>query len=158
MKYAIPVSNDKLFNHYSKAPQFLVIDDVTKQEETIDVITPEKSQTCGKKAQMLSMLAAHNVNAVIIKNIGEAMLSGLFAQGIKVFTLKRGADIHAFDVSQLVPIEDISYAKPSVNKQNKFHTCCKNKQASSTFKLEPNESRLDAKTLRNLRSLHKFHH
>lgn len=157
MKYAIPISNDKLCNHYSKAPQFLLVDDVTKQEQTIDLIPTIKSKTCGKRTQMLSLLTAHNVGAVIIKNIGEAMLSSLFEQGIKVFTLTRGVDIHALDFSQLVPVEDLSYAKPSVNKHNKVHTCCKDKQTGSAFKWEPKESRLDAKTLRNLRSIHKIH-
>ncbi|CAM3132458.1 MULTISPECIES: NifB/NifX family molybdenum-iron cluster-binding protein [Vibrio] len=157
MKYAIPICNDKLFNHYSKAPQFLLVDDVTKHEQTIDLTPTIKAKTCGKKTQMLSLFTAHNVGAVIIKNIGEAMLSTLFDQGIKVFRLNRGADIHALDFSQLVPVEDLSYAKPSVNKRNKVHTCCKGKQTGSSFKWEPKESRLDAKTLRNLRSIHKIH-
>jgi predicted Fe-Mo cluster-binding NifX family protein len=37
MKYAVPVCDGKLFNHYSKAPQFLVIDDTSKQSIYVDI-------------------------------------------------------------------------------------------------------------------------
>lgn len=154
MKYAIPICNDKLFNHYSKAPQFLLLDDVTKQEQIVDLTPTIKAKTCGKKTQMLSLFTAHNVGAVIIKNIGEAMLSTFFDQGIKVFRLNRGADIHALDFSQLIPVEDLAYAKPSVNKRNKVHTCCIGKQTITASKLAPNKNQLDAETISNLKCIH----
>ncbi|WP_165311498.1 NifB/NifX family molybdenum-iron cluster-binding protein [Vibrio ziniensis] len=154
MKYAIPICNGKLFNHYSKSPQLLVIDDVTGQHETIEVLQPKINSTCGKKTQIMSLLSQQKVDAVIVKNIGEAMLSSLFHQGIKVFTIIRGAEVTTLDFSKLVPVTDISFARPSVNKQHKDHQCCKNKHAQLENKLAVRMNQLSPKTLSKLQRIY----
>lgn len=154
MKYAIPICNGKVFNHYSKAPQFLIIDDVTKQQETVNVPQVNENSSCGKKAQINALLSQQKVNAVIVKNIGEAMLSSLFHQGIKVFTIIRGAEVTALDFSMLVPVTDISFARPSLNKQHKDHQCCKSKHAQLGNKLAVRMNQLSPKTLSKLQRIY----
>ncbi len=159
MKYAVPVCEGKLYNHYSKAPQFLVIDDSTEQNIYVDIEQQTNKSSCGKKSKIMSVLQNHQVNAVIVKNIGESMLASLFQQGIKVFTTVRGMDLDNLDLSALVPVEDMSYARPSVNKHSKGHKCCNSghghQHDHDENKLAPMQNRLSLKALSKLQRIHK---
>ncbi len=160
MKYAVPVCNGKLFNHYSKAPQFLVIDDISKQSIYVDIEQESPTASCGKKSKINAVLQNHHVHAVIIKNIGESMLASLFQQGIKVFTTVRGMDIDNLDLKALIPVEDMSYARPSLNKKNKDQKCCKHHHGHHHVRgetsLSPSRNRLGIKALSKLQRIHKF--
>jgi len=156
MKYAIPVRDGKLFNHYSKAPQFLIIDDTSQQNVYVDIEQRSTSGSCGKKSKINAALQRHQVDAVIVKNIGESMLASLFQQGIKVFTTVRGMDINNLDIGALIPIENLSYARPSLNKQNKDRKCCNHQHEHSEHMLSPSRNRLSLKALSKLQRIYKF--
>lgn len=158
MKYAVPICNGKIFNHYSKAPQFLVIDDTSDQSIHIDIEQTANTNSCGKKHKIMSMLKQHKVGGVIVKNIGESMLSSLFQQNIKVFTTVRGMDIENLNFSQLIAVEDISYARPSINKAGKQQSCCSGEhhQGCKEQKLSPKRNRLGVKALNKLQRIHKL--
>ncbi len=160
MKYAIPVCDGKLFNHYSKAPQFLVIDDTSRQSRYVDIEQQNNTGCCGHKRELNAVLRSHQVDAVIVKNIGESMLKSLFQQGIKVFTTVRGMDINSLDFSALVPVEDMSYGRPSLNKENKADNCRKKHQKRHhdqlEHKLSPLRNRLGLIALNKLQRIHKL--
>jgi predicted Fe-Mo cluster-binding NifX family protein len=160
MKYAVPVCDGKLFNHYSKAPQFLVIDDTSKQSIYVDIEQQSSTGSCGKKSKINALLQKHHVNAVVVKNIGESMLASLFQHGIKVFTTVRGMDINNLDFDALVPVEDMSYARPSLNKKHKDHKCCQHRHGHHHGRretaLSPARNRLGIKALSKLQRIHKF--
>jgi|GEM_PF-1462682 len=158
MKYAVPVCDEKIFNHYSKAPQFLVIDDTTRQSIQVEIEQTTNTNSCGKKHKIMSMLKQHKVEGVIVKNIGKAMLCSLFQQNIKVFTTVRGMDIENLNFNQLIAIEDLSYARPSINKAGKQHQCCSGEhhQDCKQQKLSPKRNRLGVKALSKLQRIHKL--
>lgn len=89
MKYALPIQNQRLSNHFSKAPQFLLFDSQTGKQQWLDIEVAEEARSehhCGKKKMLLALLKQHQVDAVVVRNIGQSMLASLFSSGVKVFS------------------------------------------------------------------------
>ncbi|MGC9421481.1 MULTISPECIES: NifB/NifX family molybdenum-iron cluster-binding protein [Vibrio] len=154
MIYAIPCRDNQLSNHFSKAPAFMLIDTENQQRQLVEMPTllDGGEKNCGKKSARLNLLQQHNVQAVVVKNIGQAMLSTLFSKGFKVFAYPPRCPIEALDFSQLQEITDINYARPSPNKAS--HSCCHEK---STCTSSASSTKLNPRTLDKLQRIFNIH-
>lgn len=154
MIYAIPCQDDQLSNHFSKAPQFMLMQANSQQRHVVTVpeTTTDSTKRCGKKSARLDLLRQHNVQAVVVKNIGQAMLSTLFNKGFKVFAYPARCPLAELDLSQLSEVTDMSYARPSPNKSS--HQCCHEKSACSTSAAT---TKLNPRALGKLQKIFNIH-
>ena len=154
MIYAIPCRDNQLSNHFSKAPAFLLIDSDNQQRQLIHIpeTLDEGEKHCGKKSVRLNLLQQHQVQAIVVKNIGQAMLSTLFKMGMKVFAYPQRCPLDALDLSQLQEVTDMSYARPSPNKTS--HSCCHAKSACTS---SVSATKLNPRTLDKLQHIFNIH-
>lgn len=122
MIYALPVQNQRLSNHFSKASQFLLFNSQTGDRQWVDAgLTSQNGagHQCGKKKNLMNLLTQHQVDAVVVRNVGESMLASLFGFGVKVFSTPAIRDLETWDATQLTPVTELSYARPSAKKLSK---------------------------------------
>ncbi|WP_052074603.1 NifB/NifX family molybdenum-iron cluster-binding protein [Shewanella mangrovi] len=135
---AIPMSGDKIAGHFSKAETFLFINE--QGTALAQEVNPGLSDGCAGKAQILALLQQQQVTRVIVRNIGERLLSRLLDAQFKVFQIGSSrwdsAEFLADAPRYLLPLTDASQGRPSVNYQRKQaeggcgcehddqHACC----------------------------------
>jgi len=88
MKIAIPMNNDHIAGHFTKAQSLLMCDDTGAQLEQL--ANPALDANCSGKQSLLDLLASHQIQRVVVRNIGERMLGKLLEQGFEVHNLSRG--------------------------------------------------------------------
>ncbi|MBO0212013.1 hypothetical protein J0676_00735 [Vibrio sp. Vb2880] len=160
MLYALPVQNQRLSNHFSKAPQFLLFESETGTKQLIETTLDrdERHTSCGKKNALLTLLQQHHVQAVVVRNIGESMLRHLFASEMAVFSSPALNDLDQFTERSLTPVTSMSYARPSINKAKSTcggHSGCGH-QESCCHKPAP-VTKLKPSTLEKLQRVLKIH-
>jgi predicted Fe-Mo cluster-binding NifX family protein len=119
MLFAIPCRESSLFNHFAKAPQIMLWDSQANTKRILEL--PESSACCGHKKYWSKVLQDNKVDAVVVRLIGTNMLNTLFKLNVRVLSAPRGFDLENVDVSQLNPVTQIEFARPST-KKNK--ACC----------------------------------
>ncbi|ENM5724404.1 dinitrogenase iron-molybdenum cofactor [Vibrio mimicus] len=123
MIFAVPSRAGMPFNHFSKAPSFSVINSNNQQLQAEFAIENNTSRSCGKKTEILNQLRRYQVEAVVVRQIGQAMLQALFNAGIRVYALPRGAELSDIVLEQLQPVTELSYGKSSPNKPHRAQGC-----------------------------------
>lgn len=151
MIYAISSQGQKLSSHFSKASEFLLINSVTEQQRVVVTGPHDPAQRCAQKAALLELLRQHKVEAVIVKNIGQAMLSTLFKLGIKVFAYPARRSLAQLTLTELQEITDLAYARPSIHKHQKP---CQTKQGCHSSQAR---TKLNPTTLKKLQRIFTIH-
>lgn len=118
MIYAIPSHRDKIAPHFSEAEQFLILDD--RKGRSISIDNPAKEITgCKGKKALLDMLIMNGVEAVVVRNIGERLLTKLLSCNVDIYQATRMSQLSSIHPSGLEKIMDCSAAKQSINHLNK---------------------------------------
>ena len=113
---AIPMKAENISNHFSKADEVLFIND---QAQVVGRFTnPALLDGCEGKQQLVSLILAQGANRVIIRNIGQQLLSKLLNQNLSVFHAKNGrTELQHFAAAVLSDCEQytqVSQGRPSV--------------------------------------------
>ncbi|HFI9754053.1 TPA: NifB/NifX family molybdenum-iron cluster-binding protein [Vibrio parahaemolyticus] len=114
MLFAIPCRGSSLSNHFAKAPQIMLWDNLANTKRILEL--PKSSSCCGHKHFWREVLQDNQVNAVVVRSIGSNMLSTLFKLNVRVLSAPRGFSLESFDENQLTPVTQIEFARPSANK------------------------------------------
>ncbi len=122
MIYAMPYQRETLSNHFSKAPQCLIIDDVSKQRTLVDL--PPQAQEGNKRKLWMALFKRYHVQAVIVRNIGENMLKFLLDNEINIYAAQRGFDIDNLNSAALQSVTELSFARPSHSEGKKCQQRC----------------------------------
>jgi len=109
---AIPMKAEHISSHFSKADDVLFIDD---QGQVIGrFANPALScidSGCEGKQQLVSLLLAHGADRVIVRNIGQQLLSKLLTRQLSVFHANNGRTaIHDFAGADLADCEEYTEA------------------------------------------------
>lgn len=80
---AVPVTNDRIAGHFTKADSFIFINQ--QGRIVCHHINPARESGCAGKKSLLSLLTKQNAKRVITRNIGERMLGKLLALELQVF-------------------------------------------------------------------------
>lgn len=114
MLFAIPCRGSSLSNHFAKAPQIMLWDNLANTKRILEL--PKSSSCCGHKHFWREVLQDNQVNAVVVRSIGSNMLSTLFNLNVRVLSAPRGFSLESFDENQLTPVTQMEFARPSANK------------------------------------------
>jgi len=82
MIYAIPCTNNAVSNHFSRCQQIAIIDSITQQTQYLSISKDESC--CSAKKKWQQVIAGYKVDVVVVRNIGQNMLKGLFQSKVKV--------------------------------------------------------------------------
>jgi predicted Fe-Mo cluster-binding NifX family protein len=125
---AIPMKDQHIANHFSRADEMLFIDEQGQVKGRF--ANPALTEGCEGKKQLVSMILANGADRVIVRNIGQQLLSKLLSQQLSVFHAKNGRTaIEYFASSHLAdcePFTEASQGRPSINNIAKKATggCC----------------------------------
>lgn len=89
MTTAIPVSRNKLSCHFSKSEQFILQHPVDKQLKQFE--NPANQDGCSGKSALLEQLQQHQVEKILVSQIGNRMLGRLLDAGFRVFQIAESA-------------------------------------------------------------------
>lgn len=138
MLIAIPVRNERLSGHFSKAESIALLD--TGQHSTTMIDLTDHAQGCQRKKQWKQLIESKQVDMVLVRNIGKKMLQSLFDLGVEVRAAKSTQTVSELNIEQLERVNDISYGR---DKPAKKMSCC-----SSSL---PPRNKLSPSTVRNIR-------
>ncbi|WP_051680291.1 NifB/NifX family molybdenum-iron cluster-binding protein [Vibrio rhizosphaerae] len=127
MIIAIPVKEERIANHFTKADHFIFTD------ESGEIVgrqpNPAQAAGCAGKSALLALLQSERVERVIVRQIGQRMLSRLLDNQFAVFQTQTGRQelrhlIQAAD--EWIPLTDTKQGRQSVNYQTKQQQggCC----------------------------------
>lgn len=124
---AVPVMDNRLSNHFTKAHHFIFVND--NGELVSSAPNPALEDGCSGKTRLVEMLKSNRAERVLVKNIGSQMLSRLLDNEIKVIMTERGrADLLSMLQGQNVTaLTDLSRARVSKNHEAKKasgQSCC----------------------------------
>ena len=114
---AIPMNEDRIANHFSKAEKFLFINE--HGEEVSRHANPVYlAQSAGKKA-LLHMLIQQGADRVIVRNIGQRMLGKLLDHRLGVFQIERGrrdiSELAKPEATGVITLTEAEQGRPSLN-------------------------------------------
>lgn len=132
MIYAIPCNAEQVSNHFSRCQQIAIIDDTHHQHSVIS--TSAYREGCGMKKLWQQTIRDYKVDAVVVRNIGQNMLSSLFQAKVKVVAAPAKQELATLNFAKLTPVESLEYAKASPNRKQ----CGGTRQV--THALMPNQS------------------
>ncbi len=87
MIYAIPNDGERVANHFVKAPYIAIYSDTDGMLKNLANIASMPQAGCNAKSQLIQSLQGYNVDAVLVRNIGERVLAKLLSSGTPVFRL-----------------------------------------------------------------------
>lgn len=118
---AIPMSRDKIASHFSKADSFVFIDQQGTQLAQLP--NPGLQAGCAAKAEILTLLRQQQVERVIVRNIGERLLSRLLNAELSVFQIGSShwdsPQFLADAPRYLLPLTAAEQGRPSIKYQQK---------------------------------------
>ncbi|WNJ95355.1 NifB/NifX family molybdenum-iron cluster-binding protein [Vibrio ruber] len=130
MIIAIPVKEERIANHFTKADQFIFMD------ESGEVVghqqNPARDAGCAGKSALLALLKREQVERVIVRHIGQRMLGRLLDNQFAVFqaqTSRQNLQQIIQTEDEWLPLTDAAQGRLSVNYQSKQHKqqqggCC----------------------------------
>lgn len=125
---AIPMKDEHIASHFSKADSVLMINE--QAEVVASFINPALTSGCDGKRKLVELIQAHGANRVIVRNIGQQLLSKLLNQQLEVFHAKNGRTEIAYfaneHLAECEPYLEASQGRPSTNhiaKQGKGGCC-----------------------------------
>jgi predicted Fe-Mo cluster-binding NifX family protein len=118
---AIPMNEDRIANHFSKAETFLFINE--QGEEVSQHVNPVHRGHCDGKKSLVDLLTQQHAERIIVRNIGQQMLGKLLAQQLEVFQSGSGrrstAELANPEAVGLVALTEVAQGRPSVNHATK---------------------------------------
>ncbi|ACQ93270.1 conserved hypothetical protein [Tolumonas auensis DSM 9187] len=118
---AIPMKEDRVASHFTKADSFVFIN------ENGDVISrkanPALNANCSGKSELLTLLQAENVQRVIVRNIGERILGKLLDSQFAVYQTSCGRqdakELVSEQANKLTQLTNASQGRQSLNHEAK---------------------------------------
>ncbi|EKM3681325.1 NifB/NifX family molybdenum-iron cluster-binding protein [Vibrio alginolyticus] len=119
MIYAIPNDGERVANHFVKAPYIAIYSDTDGMLKNLANIAAMPQAGCKAKSQLIQSLQDYNVEAVLVRNIGERALEKLLHSGKQVFRLSTRSSLEDVLAVSREPLTDVSQGRPSTNHQKK---------------------------------------
>jgi predicted Fe-Mo cluster-binding NifX family protein len=119
----IPMNDDRIANHFTRADSLLFID--AEGREISRHANPALEAECGGKQRLLDLIVRQGAERVVVRNIGRQMLDRLLEQNLIVLQTGRGHR-HVADLSQfadLVALTDASQGRPSSHHDEQAGGC-----------------------------------
>lgn len=118
---AIPMKEDRVASHFTKADSFIFIN------EQGDVLSrkanPALDTNCSGKNELLTLLQAENVQRVIVRNIGERFLGKLLDSQFAVYQTSCGRqgvkELVSEQTNKLIQLTSTSQGRQSLNHEAK---------------------------------------
>ena len=85
---AIPMNDDRVANHFTKANCLVFLDERGVEINRVD--NPALAANCAGKQKMVDLLAEQQVDRIVVRNIGEQMLGKLLARQFAVYQTNCG--------------------------------------------------------------------
>ncbi|AZG36321.1 MULTISPECIES: NifB/NifX family molybdenum-iron cluster-binding protein [Shewanella] len=112
---AIPMKDEHISSHFSKADEVLFIDDQGQVKGRF--ANPALTDGCEGKQQLVSLILAHGANRVIVRNIGQQLLAKLLSRQLSVFHAKNGRtaidDLAGANLADCEEYTEASQGRPS---------------------------------------------
>lgn len=120
---AIPVKDEQISNHFSKAQSLVFVDGLGKQIGHCDNLGAEDN--CAGKQQLVDLIVAHRAERVLVRNIGQRMLGKLLACELEVHQLG-SARADWSELTNLVSkqLTEATQGRPSHKFEAKGGKCC----------------------------------
>ena len=80
---AIPMSDDRVASHFTKADCLVFLDEHGVERNRVD--NPARDASCAGKQKLVELLAEQQANRIVVRNIGEQMLGKLLARQFVVY-------------------------------------------------------------------------
>ncbi|MGR5144986.1 NifB/NifX family molybdenum-iron cluster-binding protein [Photobacterium alginatilyticum] len=120
---AIPMNNDHIASHFSKAEHFLFINDqgveVSRHEN------PVLAAHCAGKKALLKLLLQHHAERVVVRNIGQKMLGKLLSHQLSVVQTDSGRrsaqELVSSETAGLFSLTEADQGRPSPNNNGCRH-------------------------------------
>lgn len=121
----LPMEQDQLAKHFTKAPELLFIDEQGKSLGR--VANPALNSNCDGKQALLDLMTTARVDRVLVRGIGQQMLGKLLERNLMVQEVKlrqaRPEQLASPETQGLQTLTDASQGKPSVNHAAKGECC-----------------------------------
>ena len=118
---AIPMNDDRVASHFTKASCLVFLDERGVEINRVD--NPALAANCAGKQKMVDLLAEQQVNRVVVRNIGEQMLGKLLARQFAVYQTNCGrrlaSELGDPVASGLVQLNQASQGRQSLNHEAK---------------------------------------
>lgn len=130
---AIPMNEDRIANHFTKAENFVFINE--QGEEVSRHANPAHSIHCAGKQNLLDLLIQQHAERIVVRNIGMQMLGKLLAHQLTVFQTNGGrrntVELANPEAAGLVPLTEADQGRPSLNHEvKKKEGGCRHKRVS----------------------------
>ena len=118
---AIPMNDDRVASHFTKANYLVFLDERGVEINRLD--NPAREANCAGKQKMVDLLAEQQVQRVVVRNIGEQMLGKLLARQFAVYQTRCGrrlaSELADPLASDLVLLDQASQGRQSLNHEAK---------------------------------------
>ena len=118
---AIPMNDDRVANHFTKANCLVFLDERGVEINRVD--NPALAANCAGKQKMVDLLAEQQVDRIVGRNIGEQMLGKLLARQFAVYHTNCGrrsaTELVDPVASGLVQLEQANQGRQSLNHEAK---------------------------------------
>ncbi|MCS0324202.1 NifB/NifX family molybdenum-iron cluster-binding protein [Vibrio diabolicus] len=121
MIYAIPNDGERVANHFVKAPYIAIYSDTDGMLKNLANIASMPQAGCNAKSQLIQSLQEYNVDAVLVRNIGERALAKLLRSGTQVFRLSTRSSLEDVLAVPREPLIEPSQGRPSNNHKKNAH-------------------------------------
>lgn len=132
---AIPMNEDRIANHFSKAENFLFINEQGEEVSRHD--NPVHNSHCAGKKDLLELLIRQHAERIVVRNIGKQMLGKLLAHRLAVFqtnSSRRGTvELANPEAAGLITLTEADQGRPSLNHEVKKNegSCRHNRESIS---------------------------
>ncbi|UCQ59077.1 hypothetical protein DCF40_08240 [Edwardsiella piscicida] len=112
MLTAIPMHGNRIAGHLARAPQVAIFDQRGCEIARYD--NPAAAEHCAGKKQLLALLRQHQVQRLVVRNVGQHMAQRLLAMGLEI-RLTKGGDLQSAycqDRCPLPALTDPAQARP----------------------------------------------
>jgi predicted Fe-Mo cluster-binding NifX family protein len=128
MKIAFPFQKDKVANHFSKAEAFCCWD-LEVPGQRIEFANPSTDEGCAGHQLIVQRMVDFGVSNIIVRQIGQRMLSRLLSASIRVWQLKGPLSVDDIDLYQqnwaqvATELTQAEQGRESVNFTKKHSQC-----------------------------------
>ncbi|NDJ80896.1 dinitrogenase iron-molybdenum cofactor [Vibrio campbellii] len=146
MIYAIPNDGERVANHFVKAPYIAIYSDTEGLLKNLANIASMPQAGCKAKSQLIQSLQEYQVDAVLVRNIGERALGKLLSSGKQVFKLSTRSSLDDVMGVPRSPLTVATQGRPSTKHVKKGG--CGSKKALSLLINPQSQSKNTLMTLR----------
>ncbi|WP_413166275.1 NifB/NifX family molybdenum-iron cluster-binding protein [Aeromonas salmonicida] len=118
---AIPMNDDRVASHFTKANYLVFVDERGVEINRVD--NPALAANCAGKQKIVDLLVEQQINRVVLRNIGEQMLGKLLARQFVVYQTNCGrrlpSELGDLAASDLVQLKQASEGRQSLNNEVK---------------------------------------